>query len=249
MEEQREINEDIEQNKWDQEFDFVVLTLRKENKYIQKVHGWLKEQFLSLQNAQDEKSRQKWNLLMRESEIQEAYERFCNRKSWGLHFHELKNFIKKYDRLPSISESDASLYNWTRKQITYLKNGKFDKHVQEKYHRINLARKERLLELDLIKYYVNNPYNFPSDRWTKKFEDLKKFIEEKGVLPSEANKEWIENPGPKTKHEFLLARWLVVQMQALRERREWKVSEHKKEKLMSLKLVRDRYLENKYLKN
>ena len=233
---------------WEARFDHVVKVLRREPKYHADIHRWLKEQFLSLQNAVDDKSKQRWGLLMREIEIQEIYEKFCDKKSWGLHYHELKAFIKKHDRLPSMSDPDTSLYNWTRKQITYLKNGKLDRKVQEKYRKINLARKERLLELDLIKYYVTNPYNFPSDRWTKNFEDLKKFIEENEALPSESDREWIDQPKEKKKKEFALARWLVVQMQALRERREWKVSDHKKEKLLSLKLVRQRYDENKYLK-
>jgi hypothetical protein len=233
---------------WDQKFDEVLKSLRKDTKFETHIHSWLKSQFLNLQNASDQQSKQRWVLMMNETVIQEAYERFCNRKSWGLRFHELKSFIKKFDRLPSMSDEDRGLYNWTRKQITFLKNGKFDRQVPLKYKRINLARKERLLELDLIKYYANNPYNFPSDRWTKRFEELKEFIEINNRLPSEADRECLVNPNSKLIHEFILARWLVVQLQTLRERREWKMSDHKKEKLLSLKLVNQRYIENKYLR-
>lgn len=153
---------------------------------------------------------------------------------WEKYYLELKNFIDDSKSLPN-NKSNPKLYNWIRKQIAFLRNKK--NYQSEKHLREYIDKKNKLNELKELKEYLDNELIFPESRWLIRYNQVKKFVLEKGVLPSDSKESEPE--------ENILARWLTVQIQALRGISSWKVNEEKRGLLLEIPLIEERYKTNR----
>lgn len=153
-----------------------------------------------------------------------------NLDCWNKYYNEVKLYIQDNNKLPS-KEENQKLYHWIRRQIALLRSKK--DYSSEKYFKEFQDKKNKLFEIDSLKIYIQDELNFPSSRWDQRYNQVKKFIEENKRLPSESKN--------SDEEEKTIARWLTVQIQALRGNTKWIVSEKKRNMLLDNSLIKERY--------
>ena len=111
--------------------------------------------------------------------------------SWKKNLQELKEFIKKYNKLPSIKlDNEKYLSHWIYDQNHHLK------------HNIDIMKLPEIQQL--WKDFVSENkslFVLPNEIWSKRLEDLEDFIIKNNRLPTQSSSEDHEN--------ILLAKWII----------------------------------------
>jgi hypothetical protein len=204
-----------EENKYNNNFNDMVYQIKNqinENGELEKyMKDWIYRQFHFCHN------KTKLNELLSIKLVKEMYERRKNKKSWLLNYNELKKFISINDKIPSTME-DVELRKWLQNQRSLLKTNKLN---QYKYN--------KLLQLKHIDQYLKSTGR---EKWDKVYEEIKEFIRVNGYLPSYSVH--------SNANEKRLAKWLTTQIQVIKGKREWSMSEQHKTKLMEIELIKQR---------
>jgi hypothetical protein len=207
----------------------------EEGKSIKSFLPWLKDQYEELYQSQLPLHIERWNKLLAIHEVKHLFTKWSTERTWAQSYIALKDFIDQYNRIPEKKDSDKKLYIWTHRMIRYLKNNtSFAKNPS-----VHAARKKNLLSLSLIQQQLD--VLSPKERWDYHFGNLKQFVEMNHRLPKESRYVSTE--------EYKLAHWLAVQIQVLRGRSRWEMSEERREQILSIPLVLQRYVSMKKLRD
>jgi HKD family nuclease len=117
----------------------------------------------------------------------EKYKKYfmTNEKEWNIKLDEVKNYISKYNKKPSICDKDINIKQLGQWILTQQKNYVNDQHIM-KDNNIRNKWKQFIDDIKYKQYFLSN-----EEEWDIKLEEVKKYIDDNKKKPAEKSKDKI----------------------------------------------------------